>query len=294
MGLIIMVNKNYKVLLSILLMSSWLSGATLSGLTPDPAIDTEFVIIVPSYNNEKFYKKNLDSIVNQISSRPYEIIYINDCSTDNTGSLVDAYVREHHLEDRMTVIHNQKNQGALANFYNTIHTLIPDHKVVITVDGDDSLISNHVLLRLEQEYKDPDVWMTFGSYKTTQGKKGMAKWVPREIFEERSMRSKKGLAFHHLRTFKAGLFKKIKRNDLLYKGKFFPMAWDMAMMFPMAEMCSPKDKGGIIHARYIPERLYLYNMDNPISDKKKNKHQQFFLALKVVKRMKPYEPIHHL
>jgi hypothetical protein len=33
-----------------------------------------------------------------------------------------------------------------------------------------------------------------------------------------------------------GLFKKIKKEDLLYEGEFVLMSWDIAMMFPMLEM----------------------------------------------------------
>jgi len=31
-------------------------------------------------------------------------------------------------------------------------------------------------------------------------------------------------------------WKKIAKEDLMYEGKFFEMAWDLAFMFPMLEM----------------------------------------------------------
>ena len=49
-----------------------------------------FVFIIPSYNNEKYYKKNLDSVINQ-TYKNWRIIYIDDASTDNTFELVKKY-----------------------------------------------------------------------------------------------------------------------------------------------------------------------------------------------------------
>ena len=51
------------------------------------------VVIIPSYNNAQWYKKNLDSVFNQRYSN-YRIIYLDDASTDQTGYLVEKYIQE--------------------------------------------------------------------------------------------------------------------------------------------------------------------------------------------------------
>ena len=66
----------------------------------------------------------------------------------------------------------------------------------------------------------------------------------------------------HLRTFYAGLFHKIKKDDLLFKGDFFSVTYDLAIMFPMVEMAR-------LHHRYIPDILVEYNGMNPINDHKR-------------------------
>src|SRR5438046_1146031 len=83
--------------------------------------EREIVIIIPSYNNENWYERNLDSVVNQ-RYHNYSIIYINDCSTDDTGLLVAQYIKDKKLEHRVTLINNTERKGALANFYYAIHT----------------------------------------------------------------------------------------------------------------------------------------------------------------------------
>src|SRR5437879_6159504 len=58
----------------------------------------DFVIIVPSYNNEKYCFRNLDSIINQKTNATFRVLYIDDNSTDATGLLVDAYVYHNDLK----------------------------------------------------------------------------------------------------------------------------------------------------------------------------------------------------
>ena len=97
----------------------------------------------------------------------------------------------------------------------------------------------------------------------------------------------------HLRTFKAELFKKIKTEDLLYEGKFFPVTWDMAFMFPMLEMAAPRDDHAKNHSLFISDVLYLYRMDNPINDFRVNYDLQKNLD-QYIRSKPPYKPIERL
>ncbi len=51
-------------------------------------------IIVPIYNVEKYLRKCLDSLINQ-SFEDYEILCINDGSTDNSQNVIDEYVEKY-------------------------------------------------------------------------------------------------------------------------------------------------------------------------------------------------------
>ena len=63
-------------------------------------------ILVPVYNVEKYLRRCVDSILAQ-TYRNYEIILLDDGSTDRSGAVCDAYAAEH---DCIRVIH-QKNAG---------------------------------------------------------------------------------------------------------------------------------------------------------------------------------------
>ena len=53
-------------------------------------------IIIPAYNSEKYIKKCLDSILEQ-TYKNYEIIIVNDGSTDNTSKIIDEYKNEYEF-----------------------------------------------------------------------------------------------------------------------------------------------------------------------------------------------------
>ncbi|GMU19493.1 MAG: hypothetical protein AMXMBFR12_06850 [Candidatus Babeliales bacterium] len=228
-----------------------------------------FVIVIPSYNNKNWYKRNLDSAFTQKYTN-FRIIFIDDCSPDNTGQMVVEYVKLLGKEDKITVILNKERVGALANIYNAVHMCQP-HEIIVNLDGDDWLAHPLVLNHLNALYNDPDVWLTYGQFQWwPKNVPGFSCAVPLHILEEGKIREY-GWVTSALRTYYAGLFQKIKKEDLLYENKFFPMAWDLAIMFPMIEMAGPR-------CRFINEILYIYNTESNINDHKVNGNQQVDLG----------------
>lgn len=64
-------------------------------------------LIIPMYNAEKFIKKCLDSVINQ-TYQNYEIIIVNDGSTDHSKEIVEEIKKENNN----IILVNQKNQGS--------------------------------------------------------------------------------------------------------------------------------------------------------------------------------------
>ena len=65
-------------------------------------------VIITTYNSESYIKKTFDLLINQ-SFSDFEIICVNDCSTDNTGLLLSCYDQ---MYDDVRVINNAENRGA--------------------------------------------------------------------------------------------------------------------------------------------------------------------------------------
>ncbi len=86
-------------------------------------------IIVPVYNTEKYLKKCIGSLLSQ-KINDYEIILVDDGSTDKSGEICDEYL---HF-DNVRVIH-QKNSGVI--FARQAGLKIAQGKYVCYADSDD-------------------------------------------------------------------------------------------------------------------------------------------------------------
>ncbi|MBQ9590194.1 MAG: glycosyltransferase [Butyrivibrio sp.] len=62
-------------------------------------------VILPSYNGSKYIQESIESILKQ-SFTDFELILVDDCSSDNTLSIMNEYAE---LDERITVIHNDHN-----------------------------------------------------------------------------------------------------------------------------------------------------------------------------------------
>ena len=63
-------------------------------------------IIMPSYNTGRFIAETINSVLAQTYSN-WELIIVDDCSTDNTDEVVATF-----CDDRIRYIKNEKNSGA--------------------------------------------------------------------------------------------------------------------------------------------------------------------------------------
>lgn len=245
--------------------------------------EKHIVIIVASYNNEKWYKWNLDSLFSQAYNN-FHIFYVDDCSTDKTYQLVKNYIEEKGQAHRVTLIHNERRMGSqLPNFYSVIHTYCRNTDIVAICDGDDALSHPNVLSVINSAYGDANVWLTYGQFMEVPTQvMGFCKQYSAQVVAHNTFRECLEIP-SHMRTFYAGLFKKIKIEDLMYGDDFLPMTGDMATMLPMIEMARD-------HFKFISEVLYLYNAHNPLSEHRINKALQYKIDVEIRSR-KRYKKI---
>ena len=65
-------------------------------------------IIMPAFNCEKFIDQSIESVINQ-SYQNWELLIVNDGSTDNTKDIVESYAKH---DSRISLINFEDNQGA--------------------------------------------------------------------------------------------------------------------------------------------------------------------------------------
>lgn len=98
--------------------------------------------IVPIYNSQEFIAQCLDSLINQNIS-DYEIICINDGSTDNSGIILDGYCKKHNN----IIVKHKPNSGVSASRNEGIN--IAQGEYLWFVDADDFIAPN-ILNKLKQ------------------------------------------------------------------------------------------------------------------------------------------------
>lgn len=67
-------------------------------------------IVMPAYNSAAYIETTLNSVLNQTFD-DWELLVVNDCSTDNTAELVEAYIVK---DSRIKLINLSENMGAPA------------------------------------------------------------------------------------------------------------------------------------------------------------------------------------
>jgi glycosyltransferase involved in cell wall biosynthesis len=226
----------------------------------------KIAVLIPSYNNRRWYKQNLGSLCAQ-DYDSYRAIYVDDCSSDETGELVEKFIVDNDLANRIHLTRNPVRIGAMHNLYNMIHRCADD-EIVIILDGDDWFAHSAVLKKIAEVYSDANCWMTYGQYMSwPDNMLGCCRQIPPHITETNKFRDYEWCS-SHLRSFYAWLFKRIKEEDLISPcGTFYRMAWDQAMMFPMLEMSGHR-------AKFIGDVLYIYNAANPLNDSRVNRQLQ--------------------
>lgn len=209
----------------------------------------KFKIVIPSYNNEAWVEPNLASILNQTYTN-YEVLYIDDHSTDDTFYKVYSIVGK---LDNWTLVSNEENRRRGYNIspYNTyVQSFMKDDEdILVFVDGDDWLYDDYVLEKLNDFYNDKDCWMTYGGmicYPSGQPGNPQNSPYPDAVHQANAYRRDHWRA-SHLRTFKWHLYKQIRKEDMCYSktGEYYFHAEDLATSFPCLEMC-PQDKIGVL------------------------------------------------
>lgn len=106
--------------------------------------DIKFSIVIPVYNAELFIEKCLES-VRQQEYKNYEVILVNDGSTDNSEAVITSY-KEHYSEMLIKYVY-QENQGPAAARGNGI--VLTEGSYIAFLDADDIWYPNKLLVNYQ-------------------------------------------------------------------------------------------------------------------------------------------------
>lgn len=108
-------------------------------------------IVIPVYNAEKYLEKCLDSCIEQTYNN-FEVLIVNDGSTDNSQSIIDGYVAKYPYIRSVY----QKNSGLVEARKTGVKSISSDYLVFL--DADDTLENNALdLLITESNKSEADI-----------------------------------------------------------------------------------------------------------------------------------------
>lgn len=200
-----------------------------------------YSVLISNYNNGKYIDDAVDSVLNQTYPN-WEIIIVDDCSTDNSQEVYSKYVNI----ERIKIYYNKKNSGRgytkqqCFNFSNG--------EICSFLDADDKLVSNALETMVSAHVKNPQCSLIYSTHynfnnygiidiSENNGDLGQANDF---VITSNSIIS-------HLVSFKRDAFLKTKGIDCIN------MADDVDLYLKLEEV------GDIF---FINEPLYYYRVDN--------------------------------
>lgn len=104
-------------------------------------------VVLPVYNTEKYIMSAVDSILAQ-TFEDFELIIINDGSTDSTDAILDGY------DDRRLILIRQKNMGLAKSLNKAIN--IASSNLIARMDADDLSHPDRLKLQFDYMRKNPN------------------------------------------------------------------------------------------------------------------------------------------
>lgn len=108
-------------------------------------------IIMSVYNDEKYLNEALDSIFAQ-TIQNFELIIIDDCSTDDTVKIIESY-----HDKRIRLMVNDKNEGLTKNLNKALKYV--RGKYIARMDGDDRSRPQRFEKQIEFLEENPDLML---------------------------------------------------------------------------------------------------------------------------------------
>ncbi len=112
-------------------------------------------VILPVYNCELYIKEAVDSVLNQTFS-DFELIIIDDCSTDSTMTIVKSY-----KDSRIKLIEKEKNSGYTDSLNMAIK--LAKGKYIARMDGDDICLPERFQIQVKFLEDNPEIILCGGA-----------------------------------------------------------------------------------------------------------------------------------
>lgn len=88
-------------------------------------------VVIPNYNGGDLIKKNLPKVISSLENYDFEIIIVDDGSSDNSASVIEDFKSEHKS---LHLIKNEKNKGFSPTINKGINSAKGEHIILLNND----------------------------------------------------------------------------------------------------------------------------------------------------------------
>tara|TARA_R110002073_G_scaffold119196_2_gene260207 strand:+ start:941 stop:1675 length:735 start_codon:yes stop_codon:yes gene_type:complete len=212
---------------------------------------TKFKIITPAYNCAKAIKTTLYSIIGQTYNN-WEMIVLDDMSTDDTAKVVKDLAVSLGIEDQVFVKTRTEKYGEVRNTVEEV-SLCGDDDVIVRLDAGDFITDLGCLQILDYFYAEHNPAVLWTNHRWRFTDTNISGPIDPEVsFYEQPWRTS------HLKTFRASDFKGLNHANFLdSNGEYIMLACDQAVFLPMLERARLNKRP----LMYLPVTMYHYDTE---------------------------------
>lgn len=165
-------------------------------------------VVTSCYNQEKYIVEMMESVVMQTYTN-WELILVDDKSTDNSVKVIRDFVKKKHLEKKIRLYYHKENRGC----GKTLRDAVEKSKgnIITVLDGDDVLAYPYVLWVVVQCHREnPRASLVYSNYILCD-----ENWKPKRTITTRALNSGEtylqhdyGVRVSHLKSFKRSYYNK--------------------------------------------------------------------------------------
>ena len=133
-----------------------MSAAEITASVTESTINPLVTVYVTNFNYANYIEQSIESVLAQ-TYKNFELIIIDDGSTDNSREIINRYVEKTNIR-----VIFQENKGLIAS--NNIAVRAAQGKYVMRLDADDYLDDNALLVLVNAIEKSDDIALIFPDY----------------------------------------------------------------------------------------------------------------------------------
>lgn len=224
-------------------------------------------VIMSNYNTpEEYLRTAVESILNQ-TYRNFEFIIIDDCSTDNSLSIIESYD-----DSRIIIIRNEQNLGITKSLNRGL--AVAKGEFVARMDADDISLESRFEKQVEFLKNNPDHIVCgtgvelIGDWESKHINKYICRTIPeRETFRIHLLFGNYPNIVHPTAMFNHGL---LLKNNIRYNEKY-PLAQDYRMWVSCSD---------VAECANLPETLLYYRVHGKaVSNERKELQKSITLQI---------------